>query len=263
MGTLDRFRVDGKVAVVTGASRGIGAGCALALAEAGADVAVVSRSAESLEDVAAGVRALGRRALVLPVDVNDTDATAAIAQQVVDELGGLDIVVNNAGGTMPRALLDTSPGYLERAFHFNVTTAFVLTKAAVEPMLARGGGTVVNISSAAGRMATRGGLAYGTAKAAMSHMTRMAAMDLAPRIRVNAIACGAIATSALEIVLTDDELRTEMEQATPLRRIGDVEDVATTCLWLASPAGAYVTGKVIEVDGGIQAPNLDRTLPDL
>lgn len=263
MGILERFRLDGKVAVVTGASRGIGAACALALAEAGADVAVASRTAEALEEVAEAIRSMGRRALVLPVDISDLDATAAIPERCVDELGGLDVVVNNVGGTLPRALLDTTPGFLERAFHFNVTTAFTLTKAAVAPMLARGGGSVVNISSAAGRMATRGGLAYGTAKAAMSHMTRLAAMDLAPRIRVNAIACGAIATSALELVLTDDELRAEMERLTPLRRIGHVDDVAATCLWLASPAGAYVTGKIIEVDGGIQAPNLDRPLPDL
>jgi 7-alpha-hydroxysteroid dehydrogenase len=263
MAILDHFRVDGKVAVVTGASRGIGAGCALALAEAGADVALVSRSEESLAEVAAQVEALGRRAVVLAVDVNDVEATAAIVPRCVEALGGLDIVVNNAGGTMPRSLLDTTPGYLERAFHFNVTTAFTLTRAAVAPMLEGGGGAVVNISSAAGRLANRGGIAYGTAKAALSHLTRLAAADLAPRIRVNAIACGAIATSALEVVLTDDSLRTQMEQGTPLRRIGSVDEVAATCLWLASPAGGYVTGKVVEVDGGIQTSNLELGLPDL
>jgi len=164
---------------------------------------------------------------------------------------------------MPRPFLDTSPGYLERAFHFNVTTAFVLTKAAVPAMLERGEGAVVNIGSAMGRMADRGMLAYGTAKAGLAHLTRLAAADLAPRIRVNAIAVGSVATSALEIVTGDDDVRAAMEEATPVRRLGEVEDIAAACLWLASPAGSFVTGKVIEVDGGLQAPNLPLGLPDL
>src|SRR5690606_1366471 len=127
----------------------------LALAEAGADVVLTARSEDQLAGVAAQVEALGRRALVAPADANDVDALAALVGRATEELGGLDIVVNNAGGTAPRPLLDTSPGYLERAFHFNVTTAFALTKAAVPAMLERGGGAVVNISSAMGRMADR------------------------------------------------------------------------------------------------------------
>lgn len=263
MAVLDLFRVDGKVAIVTGAGRGIGAGCALALAEAGADVVLTARTEEQLQLVAKEVEALGRRAVVVPADANDLDAIAALVGTAVDELGGVDIVVNNAGGTAPRPLLDTSAGYLERAFHFNVTTAFALTKAAVPAMLERGGGAIVNISSAMGRMADRGMLAYGTAKGALSHMTRLAASDLAPRIRVNAIAVGSVATSALDVVMEDDGMRTQMEQATPLKRLGQVDDIAAACLYLASPAGSFVTGKVVEVDGGLQAPNLPLGLPDL
>lgn len=263
MGVLERFRVDGRVAIVTGAGRGIGAGCALALAEAGADVVLTARTAEQLQTVAEQVHALGRRAVVVPADANDLDALAALVATAEAELGGVDIVVNNAGGTAPRPLLDTSPGYLERAFHFNVTTAFALTKAAVPSMLARGGGAVVNISSAMGRMADRGMLAYGTAKAALAHLTRLAAADLAPRIRVNGIAVGSIGTSALDVVMTDDGMRTQMEQATPMKRIGEVEDIAAACLYLASPAASFVTGKLVEVDGGLQAPNLPLGLPDL
>lgn len=263
MGVLERFHVDGKVAIVTGGGRGIGAACALALAEAGADVVLASRTEEQLREVAKEVEALGRRAVVAPIDVNDDTATQGLVTIATEELGGVDIVVNNAGGTMPRPFLDTSAGYLERAFHFNVTTAFVLTKAAVPVMLERGGGAVVNISSAMGRMADRGMVAYGTAKAALAHMTRLAAVDLAPRIRVNAIAVGSVATSALEIVTSDDGMRSQMEELTPLRRIGEVDDIAAACLWLASPAGSFVTGKVVEVDGGIGAPNLPLGLPDL
>jgi 7-alpha-hydroxysteroid dehydrogenase len=122
---------------------------------------------------------------------------------------------------------------------------------------------VINISSAVGRTAGRGYLAYGTAKAALAHYTRLAAADLAPRIRVNAIAVGAAATSALDIVLTDDGLRGQMEQATPLRRIGDPQEVAAAVVFLASPASGYITGKILEVDGGIDRPNLDLGIPDL
>jgi 7-alpha-hydroxysteroid dehydrogenase len=114
-----------------------------------------------------------------------------------------------------------------------------------------------------GRIAGRGFAAYGTAKAALAHYTRLAAVDLAPRIRVNAIAVGSVATSALDIVVGNPEIKEKMESATPLRRIGDPEDVAATILFLASPAGAYLTGKVLEVDGGLQAPNLELGLPDV
>ena len=127
---------------------------------------------------------------------------------------------------MPRPFLDTSPRFLEEAFHFNVSTAHALTRAAVPIMLETDGGAVVNISSVMGRVSGRGYLAYGTAKAALAHYTRLAARDLAPRIRVNAIAVGSVATSALEIVLTNDDLRTAMEQTTPLKRIGEPEEIA-------------------------------------
>ena len=122
---------------------------------------------------------------------------------------------------------------------------------------------MINISSVVGRVAGRGYLAYGTAKAAVAHYTRLAAADLAPRIRVNAIAVGSVQTSALDIVLTDDELRGQMERATPLGRIGDPEDVAAAVVFVASPAGGYITGKILEVDGGLERPNLDLAIPDL
>ncbi|MGW2314856.1 SDR family oxidoreductase, partial [Actinomadura luteofluorescens] len=179
------------------------------------------------------------------------------------EFGRLDIVVNNMGGAMPAAFLDTSPRHMEKAFRFNVGTAHALTRAAVPHLLKADGGSVVNISSAMGRIAGRGYLAYGSAKAALAHYTRLAAFDLAPRVRVNAIAVGSVATSALDVVMTSDELRTEMERRTPLRRVGEPEDVAAAVLYLASPASAYVTGSVLRVDGGIEAPNLDLGLEDL
>ena len=259
---LEKFRLDGKVAVVTGAGRGIGAASALALAEAGADVLLSARTEEQLQGVAKQIADLGRRAVVVAADLNDLDAVAALADRAAQDLGRLDVVVNNVGGTMPREFKKTSARFLEEAFHFNVSTAHALTRAAL-PHLLREGGSVVNISSVMGRVPGRGFVAYGTAKAALAHWTRLTAADLSPRVRVNAIAVGSVATSALQIVVEDDGLRGQMEQATPLRRIGDPEEIAATVLFLASPAGGYVTGKVFEVDGGLEQPNLDLGLTDL
>lgn len=262
---LDLFRVTGQVAVVTGAGRGLGAAAAVALAQAGADVVISARSAGQLAEVAQQVEAAGRRAVVVPADLSDLDAAAGLADAAMEQFGRLDIVVNNVGGALPRPFLGTKPRHLEDAFHFNVTVAHRLTQAAVPHLLAGdgGGGAVINITSAVGRVAGRGYLAYGTAKAALAHYTRLAAADLAPRIRVNAIAVGAAATSALEIVVTDDNLRGQLERATPLGRIGDPQEVAATVVFLAAPAAGYITGKVLEVDGGINHPNLDLGIPDL
>ena len=259
----DKFRLDDQVAVVTGAGRGIGAATAVALAQAGADVLLSARSADQLEAVAAQVEAAGRKAVVVPADLSDLDAVAGLAESAMNAFGRIDVVVNNVGGTMPRPFLDTSPRRLMEAFSFNVATAHALTRAAVPFMLETGGGSVVGISSMMGRTAGRGYVAYGTAKAGLSHWTRLAAQDLAPRIRVNAIAVGSIATSALDVVLQDDGLRGTMESNTPLKRIGHPDEIAATVLFLASAAGGYVTGKIIEVDGGIEQPNLDMGLPDL
>jgi 7-alpha-hydroxysteroid dehydrogenase len=260
---LDRFRTTDMVAVVTGAGRGIGAASAVALAEAGADVVISARTAEQLEEVASAVRAAGRRAVVVPADLDDLEAVAGLVDRARQEFGRLDVVVNNVGGTMPRPFLDTSPRHMEQAFHFNVATAHALLGPAVPLMLEHDGGAVVNISSSMGRFAGRGFVAYGTAKAALAHYTRLAAADLSPRIRVNAIAVGSVATSALDIVTQTEALKSALEAGTPLGRIGEPEDIAAAVVYLSSPAGSYVTGKVIEVDGGIQGPNLDMGLPDL
>ena len=257
------FSLTGKVAIVTGAGRGIGAQTAKTYAEAGADIVLAARTKEQLDAVAEEVRGFGRRALVIPCDANDNDALEDLVVQTMAEFGRIDVVVNNAGGTMPRPFMDTSAGYLERAFHFNCTTAFVLTKAAAPHMLAAGSGAVVNISSAIGRLRDRGFVAYGTAKAALTHMTKLMAADLAPKIRVNAIAVGSVATSALEVVLDNQEIHDEMVRRTPVKRLGLPEDIAYCALYLASPAGSFITGKLLEVDGGLEEANLELGLPDL
>ena len=261
---LDRFRLDDKVAVITGGGRGLGSAIALAFAEAGADVLIASRTQSQLDAVAAQVHATGRRAHTVAADLAHPEVTAELAGLAVEAFGKLDIVVNNVGGTMPNTLLTTSTKDLKDAFTFNVATAHALTTAAVPLMLEHsGGGSIINITSTMGRLAGRGFAAYGTAKAALSHYTRLSALDLCPRIRVNAIAPGSILTSALEVVASNDELRAPMEKVTPMRRLGNPIDIAAAAVYLASPAGSFLTGKTLEVDGGLTYPNLDIPIPDL
>ncbi|MEO6987490.1 MAG: SDR family oxidoreductase [Aquihabitans sp.] len=260
---LDRFLIPDQVAIVTGAGRGIGAATAIALAEAGADVVISSRTLDDLQHVAEKITAAGRRAHVVQADLSDLDAVAGLADAAMEAFGRLDVVVDNLGGSMPRPFEHTSPRFLNEAFSFNVATAHALNRAAVPHMLETGGGAIVGITSVVGRVSGRGYLAYGTAKAGLAHYTRLASRDLAPRIRVNAIAVGSVNTSALDIVMNDDEIRQSMIDVTPLKRIGEPDDIASTVLYLASPAGSFVTGKIIEVDGGLEAPNLDLGFPDL
>jgi 7-alpha-hydroxysteroid dehydrogenase len=261
---LDNFRLTDRVAIVTGAGRGLGAAMAVAFAEAGADVVISARTASELDDVAAKVDSVGRRAHVVVADLSDADAASSLAGHAVDEFGRIDIVVNNVGGTVPNSLLETSVRDLRNAFAFNVLNAHALVQAAVPAMLEHSGsGSIINVVSAMGRLASRGFVAYGTAKAALLHYTRLAATDLNPRIRVNAIAPGSILTSSLETVAGNDELRVPMEQATPLHRLGQPDEIAAAAVYLSSPAGSYLTGKVLEVDGGLNAPNLELPIPDL
>lgn len=251
---LDRFRLTDRVAIVTGAGRGIGEGCALAFAETGADVVCAARTPDQIEAVADRIRAMGRRALAVPCDVMDSAQLEQLVERTLKEFGRLDVLVNNAGGTPPRPALDTSPQMFEKALRFNVISAFELSRLAIPHMLQGDGGSIVNISSAAGRLPQGNFVAYGTAKAALSFMTKQLAAEFAPRVRVNAIAVGAVATSAL-LPFLSDELRAAMEERTPMGRIGEVEDIAIAALYLASPAASWVTGKVIEVDGGTEATN--------
>jgi 7-alpha-hydroxysteroid dehydrogenase len=262
---LERFRLTDRVAVVTGSGKGIGAAIAIALAEAGADVALVARTGADLERVADEIRRRGRRPLVFPADINDLDTLPRLLDAIDEAFGGLDIVVNNAGGSQSYPFLDTRVEHLAQSFHFNILAAFELSRLAVPRLLARGGGSIINISSVAGSKTTRGGLVHGTMKAAMSHMTRMMAADLAPRIRVNAVLPGAIETAALERLLTrmDPGVRATMIERTPMRRNGRPDDISPAVVYLASPAASWVTGKLIEIDGNASADLIPKSIPDL
>jgi 7-alpha-hydroxysteroid dehydrogenase len=261
---LDRFKLTDRVAIVTGAGKGIGRGIALAFAEAGAHVVCAARTLADIEATAELVRERGRRALPVVCDVTKSEPLAALVAATLAEFSRIDLLVNNAGGTGPRPALDTSERFFEAALRFNVTSAFLLTRLAVPSMLeTAGGGAVVNISSRTSDMVQTGFVAYGAAKAALNQLTRNLAAELAPRVRVNAISVGGVDTASLEVVLTDAALRREFERNTPMGRPGTPEDIAACALYLASPAASWVTGKVFQIDGGTEFPAIRIPTPRL
>ena len=200
-------------------------------------------------------RGPGAARSIVPTDVTDIGQLEHLVDTAVGEFGRLDVAVNNAGGAMPRAAMDTSAGFLERAFHFNVTAPFALTKLAARRIVdTTGTGAVVNISSRSASMTQTSFAAYGAVKAALDRLTRNMAPELAPRVRLNAIDVGGVATRSLDVVLTDEALRRQFLEHTPMGRPGEPEDIACAVVYLASDASSWVTGKVFEIDGGTEAP---------
>jgi 7-alpha-hydroxysteroid dehydrogenase len=258
---LDRFRLNGRVALVTGAGRGIGRGIAMGFAEAGADVVCAARTESEVDETASAIRALGRRALAVRCDMTEAAQIEALAARALETFGTVDILVNNAGGWPPSSISKTTQTSFEEAFRFNVVSAFTMSQQLLPRMIESGSGVILNISSALSHLVEKPFVVYGTCKAALNHMTHLMAHELAPRVRVNALAVGAVETSALSPFIGMGDLRAKMESLTPLGRIGSPEDIAAAALYLCSPAGEWVTGKVFEVDGGTTTSNwpLDMT----
>lgn len=261
---LEQFRLDGRVAVITGAGKGIGAAIATTYAAAGADVVLVARTPADLDRVAAQVIGLGRRAVVHPSDVNHLDQLTRVVGQAVDELGSVDVVVNNAGGATSKPFLDTRVEDLEAEFHFNISAAFELVRVATPQLLERDG-VVVNIGSMAGQNATRGSFAHSLMKSSLGQLTRLMAAELAPRVRVNAVLPGAVETDSLRAWLDrqDPGIRAGLLERIAMRRLGRPEDIANAALFLASPASSWMTGRLLEVDGLAQPDLMPNRLPDL
>jgi 7-alpha-hydroxysteroid dehydrogenase len=261
---LDDFRLTDQVAIVTGAGVGIGRAIAVAFAEAGADVVVAARTRSDLDETVRLIEQTGRRGLAAPTDVMVEDELAALVDTAVAQFGRLSVLVNNAGGTQPRPSMQTSAKYLSTALHFNAVAPFLLSKLAAQAMVdTNGSGSIVNVSSRSGDMVMSSMLAYGAGKAALNMLTQNMAADLAPRVRVNAIGVGGVATQSMDFVTSNDELRTQYETNTPMRRIGQPSDIASAALYLASPASSWVTGVVLRVDGGTTKPSFDLPAPPL
>ena len=256
MSVLEKFGLQGKVAVITGAGKGIGAEIARVFAGAGADVVLASRTEEDLQSVAQEVETMGQKALVVPTDVMEFEQLQALADKSIAEFGHIDILVNNAGGFPPKPVARTSASQFEEAFRFNVSTAFELSRICAPLMVSlKGSGAILNISSVAGQFPAPCFSAYGTAKSALTFLTRELAQEYAPKVRVNAIAVGSTKTDALNTVLNDD-IEKAMVDSTPMARLGEVEDVAMGALYLCSAAASYVTGDILGVNGGLERLNM-------
>ena len=262
---VEQFLLEGRVAIVTGGGRGIGAGIAHALARAGAAVVVTARTQDQVDAVALDVEDVGGRALAHVADVSDLGTLPGLVAAAVDEFGGIDIVVNNAGGGLDwHPFLDTSVAQLEQAFHFTVCAPFRLCQLAVPYLLDRPNSSIVNIGSVTVGKSLRGHLAYETAKAALTQMTKTMAADLGPRIRVNGVHPGAVETAFVRAYLDEGpaELREAMVARTRMRRNGTPEDIANAVLYLTSPAASWVTGTMLDVNGG-PVDEFRNQFPDL
>jgi NAD(P)-dependent dehydrogenase (short-subunit alcohol dehydrogenase family) len=251
-----RFRLEGKRALVTGASRGIGRAIARALAEAGADVAVTSRNGDDGEPVARDIRAAGRRSLALLLDVRHAQSIRVCFERLDREFGGLDVLVNNAGTNIPQDLLHVDEASWDTVVDTDLKGLVFVTQAAAQRMIAaKQGGRVVNIASIYGVVGRRERVSYSAAKAGVVNITRTLALELAP----HGITVNAIGPSIIETDLTRERLRSipgyreEEIGRTPLGRLGTPEDVAAAALYFASPDASFVTGQTLLVDGGTSA----------
>jgi 7-alpha-hydroxysteroid dehydrogenase len=253
---LDDFQLTDQVAIVTGAGAGIGRAIAVAFAEAGADVVVAARTQADLDETVALIEAAGRRGLAVVTDVMKEDDLQSLVETTVAHFGKLSVLVNNAGGTLPRSAMQTSARYFSTAVQFNAMAPFLLSQLAAQAMVdTQGSGAIVNISSRSGDMVMTSMLAYGAGKAALNMVTQNMAADLAPQVRVNAISVGGVDTHAMSFVMNDPGLREQYVSNTPMGRIGQPRDIAAAALYLASPASSWVTGVILRVDGGTTSPS--------
>lgn len=247
--------LSGKVALVTGAGRGIGKAIALALAKAGADVCVTARTESQINQTAEEIRQMGRKALAVPADATNAAAVASVVEKTVAELGGLQILVNNAGMEMPKTLMDTSEEEYNTVMDTNVKSMFLFTKAACTHLIAQKYGKIVNVASVGAYIAAPGQAVYHASKAAVAHLTKATAMEMVRyNINVNAVAPGWIRTELIKHLLENEAMLNKYLKGIPMRRLGEPEDVAPLVAFLCSDMASYITGTVMFVEGGITIP---------
>jgi len=249
---MELFSLEGKVSVVTGASRGIGRAIALGLAAAGSDVAVAARTESDLETLVKEIEGRGRNALAVPTDVLDRTAIETLLDRAIDELGGLDVLVNNAGGTRFVAPITTlRPEGWNKVIDLNLNAVFHATQLGAQRMVERGGGSIIQISSVAGVQGAEGLSFYSAAKGGVRLMTQAVARELATSgVRLNSIAPGWIATDLNVNMWSDEGVRKSMEDMIPMGRLGDAEEIVGPAVFLASDASSFITGATLLVDGG-------------
>lgn len=251
---LDQFRLTGKVAIVTGGTSGIGYAIATAFAEAGAIVVPTSRTPEKVRATTQEIQRLGAQTLEMAVDVNDPDMVENLAEAVLQKFGKIDILVNNAGTTVKKPVLEQSVEDWHKVINLNLTSVYHCCKSIGTHMIRQNDGRIINIASLASRFGLINSVPYCTSKGGLLQLTRALSAEWAQyNIRVNAIAPGYFMTPMTRGILQNKELYERIINRTPMRRLGNVEELRGAAVFLASDASSYVTGEILYVDGGFSA----------
>jgi NAD(P)-dependent dehydrogenase (short-subunit alcohol dehydrogenase family) len=258
------FLLKDKIAIVTGAGKGVGRSIARILAGSGATIVCSGRTLDTLNDAVAEIHQAGGKATAIVADVLKAADLRALVTRTMAQYGRIDILVNNAGGGGFKPFLETTEEEFRHHFDWNTTSAFVLSQLVAPHMIARGSGAILNLSSSAARLGIRSMIPYCVAKAALEQLTRALAQELGPKIRVNCIQIGVVTSPGLQNTFdTIEGFRARMLDNIPLRKIGDPDEIGLAALYLCSSAASNITGTILNIDGGIQNVESLSRLPDL